>query len=27
MTKRRDIYLYLTLICFFAIIAIFVVDG
>ncbi|MFH1016324.1 MAG: hypothetical protein V1771_04930 [Chloroflexota bacterium] len=27
MTKRRDIYLYLTLLCFFAIIAIFVVDG
>jgi len=27
MTKRRDLYLYLTLICFFAIIAIFVVDG
>ena len=27
MTKRRDIYLYLTLFCFFAIIAIFVVDG
>lgn len=27
MTKRRDLYLYLTLLCFFAIIAIFVVDG
>ena len=26
-TKRRNLYLYLTLICFFGIIAIFIVDG
>jgi len=27
MAKRRDLYLYLTLACFFAIITIFIVDG